>query len=71
MRPVNLRVRVEGREQDDHVPVTDGHSPRQELTRFLNREGPYAQKWIRLESGEYVRYDAIVSVAPSTPIGTG
>jgi len=53
---------VDGREQDDHVPVTEGRSPHQELTRFLNREGPYAQKWIRLESGEYVRYESIVSV---------
>jgi hypothetical protein len=59
---VSLRVRVEGREQDDLVPVTAGNSPHQELTRFLNREGPYAQKWIRLESGEYIRYESIVSV---------
>ncbi len=59
---MNLRVRVAGRDADDHVVVTEGNSPRQELARFLNREGPYAQKWIRLESGEYVRYDNIVSV---------
>jgi hypothetical protein len=59
---VSLRVRISGREEDDRVPVTEGNSPHQELTRFLNREGPYAQKWIRLESGEYVRYESIVSV---------
>ena len=33
-----------------------------ELTRFLNRQGPYAQPWIRLASGEYVRYDHVVSI---------
>jgi hypothetical protein len=27
--------------------------------------------WIKLASGEYVRYDAIVSVTPSAPIGGG
>ncbi len=59
---MELRVLVAGREREDSVPVTEGNTPRQELARFLNREGPYAQKWIRLASGEYVRYDAIVSV---------
>ena len=62
MGPVELRVRIANRELDDHVQVTEGNSPREELARFLNREGPYAQKWIRLTSGEYVRYEAIVSV---------
>ena len=37
-------------------------APQEELTRFLNRHGPYAQVWIRLASGEYVRYDHIVSI---------
>jgi len=43
---------------------SDGESIHDELARFLNRQGPYAQMWIRLASGEYVRYDAIESVAP-------
>jgi hypothetical protein len=60
---MNLTVRVEGRAEDDHIPVPDGTSPKEELTRFLNRQGPYAQLWIRLSSGEYVRYEHIVSVA--------
>jgi hypothetical protein len=60
---MDLTVRVAGRADDDHIPVPDGTSPKEELTRFLNRQGPYAQLWIRLSSGEYVRYEHIVSVA--------
>ena len=41
----------------------EGDSVREELARFLNRQGPYAQMWLRLTSGEYVRYDVIESVA--------
>jgi hypothetical protein len=41
-------------------PDSTGHD---ELVRFLNRQGPYAQIWIRLASGEYVRYESIESVA--------
>jgi hypothetical protein len=43
--------------------VPDGTALRDELARFLNRLGPYAQMWIRLEADEYVRYDLIESVA--------
>jgi hypothetical protein len=60
---VDLEVRVAGREQPDTIAVTEGISPHEELARFLNRQGPYAQMWIRLASGEYVRYDHIVSVS--------
>lgn len=60
---MNLLVRVAGRESVDEIPIPDGMSPRDELSRFLNRQGPYAQLWIRLLSGEYVRYEHIVSVA--------
>jgi len=63
---MNLTVRVVGRSNDDHLPVPEGTSPKEELTRFLNRQGPYAQLWIRLSSGEYVRYEHIVSVAGPT-----
>jgi hypothetical protein len=63
---MNLTVRVAGRSEDDHIPVPKGTSPKEELTRFLNRQGPYAQLWIRLSSGEYVRYEHIVSVAGPT-----
>ena len=59
---VNLEVRIAGRDRPDKIPITEGMSPREELARFLNRQGPYAQLWIRLVSGEYVRYDHIVSV---------
>jgi hypothetical protein len=59
---MELSVRIAGRDEVEKVPVTNGISPHEELTRFLNRQGPYAQLWIRLVSGEYVRYDQIVSV---------
>jgi hypothetical protein len=61
-RGMGLLVRVAGREYEDELPVAPDFSAHQELTRFLNRNGPYAQMWIRLGSGEYVRYDHILSV---------
>jgi len=60
-----LVVRISGREQPEKIAVTEGDSVHDELVRFLNRQGPYAQMWIRLSSGEYVRYDAITSIAPA------
>jgi hypothetical protein len=59
-----MTVRITGRDQPEQIAVPDGESAREELARFLNRQGPYAQMWIRLASGEFVRYDAIESVAP-------
>ena len=60
-----LQVTLAGREGSEAIAVPVGTSVKEELARFLNRQGPYAQLWIKLSSGEYVRYDAIVSVAPS------
>ncbi len=57
-------VRIAGRDRPEQIALPDGESVRDELARFLNRQGPYAQMWIRLTSGEYVRYDAIESIAP-------
>jgi hypothetical protein len=63
-----LEVRISGRDRPERIEATPGLSVHEELTRFLNRQGPYAQMWIKLESGEYVRYDLIESVAaPSEP----
>jgi hypothetical protein len=59
-----LVIRISGRDHPERIALTDGDSVEDELARFLNRQGPYAQMWIRLVSGEYVRYDAIESVAP-------
>jgi len=58
-----LEVRISGRDRPERIAVTPGLSVHEELTRFLNRQGPYAQMWIKLESGEYVRYDLIASVS--------
>jgi hypothetical protein len=60
--PARLEVRISGRDRPESIVVTDGMSVQEELARFLNRLGPYAQMWIQLESGEYIRYDLIASV---------
>ena len=65
MADAYLTVRISGRDQPEQIALTDGDSVKDELARFLNRQGPYAQMWIRRASGEYVRYDAIESVAPN------
>jgi hypothetical protein len=59
-------VRVVGRDREDELPVPSEFTAHDELIRFLNRAGPYAQMWIRLGSGEYVRYDHILSVRIAT-----
>jgi hypothetical protein len=64
-----LEVRISGRDEPERVPVTAGVSIRDELARFLNRQGPYAQMWIRLASGEYVRYELIASVSAPRDAG--
>jgi hypothetical protein len=69
--PEQLEVRISGRDRPERIAVTEGVSAHEELSRFLNRLGPYAQMWIRLESGEYVRYDLIASVRePTDPTTT-
>ncbi len=67
--PEQLEVRISGRDRPERIPVTEpGVSVHEELTRFLNRQGPYAKMWIRLGSGEYIRYDLIASVrVPTEP----
>jgi hypothetical protein len=67
----HLEVMITGRTTPERITPTPGESLRDELARFLNRQGPYAQMWIKLASGEYVRYDAVVSVTPSHPVGGG
>jgi hypothetical protein len=59
---MTLLVRINHRDGEHELPVATDLSPQEELTRFLNRHGPYAQIWIRLVSGEYVRYDQIASI---------
>ena len=59
---MTLLVRIAGREGEYQVPVPRDLTPHEELTRFLNRQGPYAQIWIQLTSGAYVRYDHVVSI---------
>lgn len=57
-----LLVRISGRDGEHELPAPPEHTAHEELTRFLDRHGPYALVWIRLASGEYVRYDSIVSI---------
>jgi hypothetical protein len=59
---MSLLVRVTGRQHEEALPVEGEFSDHEDLTRFLNRQGPYSLMWIRLGSGEYVRYDHILSV---------
>jgi hypothetical protein len=63
---MTLLVRISGRDGEQELPLSPDQTDHEELTRFLNRQGPYALTWIRLASGEYVRYDHIVSarIAP-------
>jgi hypothetical protein len=59
---MTLLVRLTGRDGEHVLPVPPEQTEHDELTRFLDRHGPYAQPWIRLGSGEYVRYEHIVSI---------
>jgi hypothetical protein len=59
---MTLLVRITGRDGEHQLPLPVDQTPHEELTRFLNRHGPYAQIWIRLDSGEYVRYDHVLSI---------
>jgi len=62
-QPDYLEVKLSGRDRPDRIQATGGVPLREELARFLNRQGPYAQMWIQLASGEYVRYELIESVS--------
>lgn len=57
-----LVVRLSHRDDEHQLEVSSGQADHEELTRFLNRQGPYALTWIRLASGEYVRYDHVVAI---------
>lgn len=59
---MTLLVRLSYRDGEHELLVPGEQTPREELKRFLDRHGPYAQVWICLASGEYVRYDHIVSI---------
>jgi hypothetical protein len=63
--PEYLEVKLSGRDRPDRIRATAGVPLREELARFLNRQGPYAQMWIELVSGEYVRYELIESISLS------
>lgn len=63
---MTLLVRLAGRDEEHELPVPPEQTPQEELTRFLDRHGPYAQVWIRLASGEYVRYEHVVSIRMDT-----
>jgi hypothetical protein len=68
---MTLLVRVTDRDGEHSLPLPPEQTPHDELTRFLNRQGPYALIWIRLSSGEYVRYDKVVSIRIHEPEDAG
>jgi hypothetical protein len=57
-----LVVRLSHRDGEHQLEASSGQPDHEELTRFLNRQGPYALTWMRLASGEYVRYEHVVSI---------
>ena len=59
---MTLVVRLSHRDDEHELEASSTQADHEELTRFLNRQGPYALTWIRLASGEYVRYDHVVSI---------
>lgn len=59
---MSLLVRITGRDDEHELLASSDQPEHEELTRFLNRQGPYALTWIRLASGEYVRYEHLVSI---------
>lgn len=59
---MTLVVRLSHRDDEHELEGSANQADHEELTRFLNRQGPYALTWIRLGSGEYVRYDHVVSI---------
>jgi hypothetical protein len=60
---VNLRVMLaDGR--TEYVPVREGNTVKDELGSFFAQKGIYRDGWVQLRSGEYVRYEFIVSVSP-------
>jgi len=59
---MTLLVRLGDRDGEHELLVSNEQTPHDELTRFLNRHGPYAQTWINLASGKYDRYDELVSI---------
>lgn len=59
---MTLLVRISGRDGEHELPPSSDQTEHEELTRFLDRHGPYALTWIKLVSGEYVRYEHVVSI---------
>lgn len=59
---MSLLVRITGRDGEHELLATVDQPDQEELTRFLNRQGPYALTWVRLASGEYVRYEHLMSI---------
>jgi hypothetical protein len=58
-----LELEIIDRDGYEYVRVDDGTSVQDELVRFMKRTHNYELPWVKVESGKYIRYERIASVA--------
>lgn len=58
-----LELKVVDQDRYEYVRASEGASIEEELVRFMKRTHDYELVWVKVESGRYVRYDRIESVA--------
>jgi hypothetical protein len=47
------------------IALPEGSSADVEIEAFRERRGAYSRDWIQVDSGEYIRYDQIISIRSS------
>lgn len=47
---------------DQFITVPEGVGAAKYLAAFLARDDVFSSDWVQLDSGEYVRYDCVISV---------
>jgi hypothetical protein len=58
-----LELEIIDRDGYEYVRVDDEASVQDELVRFMKRTHNYELPWVKVESGKYIRYERIASVA--------
>ena len=58
-----LELKVIDQEGYEYIRASDEVPIEEELVRFMKRTHDYELVWVKVESGKYVRYDRIESVA--------